>query len=114
MMRVVARRIALSIPLLLFVSFTVFVLISFMPGDPAVTLAGSNPELVPFIRHSLNLDQPLLLRYWDWLSQAVQGNLGLTWRGLAVSDHESVLGLILARAPITASIALRMRLNRTC
>lgn len=105
MVRVALRRLTLGIPLLLIVSFGVFVLVSFMPGNTAQILAGSNPELVPYITQTLHLDQPLPVRYAQWLAGAAHGDLGESWLGLSVGRHESVLSLILQRVPITLSIA---------
>jgi peptide/nickel transport system permease protein len=75
---VIWRRLAAIIPLLLVVSFLVFALSLFLPGDTAVTLAGENAgtERVQEIRDELGLDDPLLERYGRWLGDAVQGDLG--------------------------------------
>jgi peptide/nickel transport system permease protein len=72
------RRLLSVIPLVLVVSFLVFLLTVFLPGDEAVTLAGENasPERVEEIRQALNLDAPLPVRYFDWVVDAAQGDLG--------------------------------------
>lgn len=72
------RRVLSIIPLLLVVSFLVFALSAFLPGDAAVTLAGENasPERIEEIRTNLGLDKPLPVRYGEWLGSAVQGDLG--------------------------------------
>lgn len=105
MTAVVLRRILLAPLLLIVVSFSIFVLVSFIPGNPATILAGTNPQLVPYIESELHLSQPLPLRYLHWLGGAIQGNLGISWVGLAAGRHETVSGLILQRFPITAAIA---------
>lgn len=72
------RRLLAIIPLVLVVSFLVFSLTVFLPGDEAVTLAGENAsqERVEEIRRALNLDQPLVVRYFEWLGNAVRGDFG--------------------------------------
>src|SRR6056297_1180603 len=72
------RRLLSIIPLILVVSFLVFLLTVFLPGDEAVTLAGENasPERVEEIRQALDLDDPLFVRYAQWVGDAVQGDLG--------------------------------------
>ena len=104
MARVALRRLMLAVPLLLLVSFSVFVLVSFMPGNPAQILAGTNPQLVPYITKELHLNSSLPTQYFHWLGQAVQGNLGLSWVALASGRHETVTSEIVQRAPITLAI----------
>ncbi|MDW3215569.1 MAG: ABC transporter permease [Ilumatobacteraceae bacterium] len=72
------RRLLAIIPLVLVVSFLVFLLTVFLPGDEAVTLAGENAsaERVEEIRQALGLDEPLPVRYVEWVGNAVQGDLG--------------------------------------
>ncbi|MDE1152871.1 MAG: ABC transporter permease [Micavibrio sp.] len=67
---------------LLLVSFLVYVLIGLMPGDPVDLMAAGNPHITPDdiarLRALYGLDQPLPLRYWHWLSSALQGDLGFS------------------------------------
>jgi peptide/nickel transport system permease protein len=100
----IARRLALLVPLLIAVSFGVFVLLSLMPGNPAEALAGQNPELVPYIEKSLHLDEPLLLRYWHWVSDAARGNLGDSWQAFTHGQKTPVTSLIAGIAPVSASL----------
>ncbi|HWL42705.1 MAG TPA: ABC transporter permease [Ilumatobacter sp.] len=72
------RRLLAIVPLVLVVSFLVFMLTVFLPGDAAVTLAGENAsqQRIDEIRQALNLDDPLFVRYGHWVVDAVQGDLG--------------------------------------
>src|SRR6266508_2829 len=99
MLRLAMVRLVLALPLLVVVSFGLVALVSLIPGDPALVLAGTHPELAPAIRQSLHLDDPLLMRYWNWASGAVHGDLGESY-----VLHESVASLIWARLPTTASL----------
>jgi len=100
----IGRRLLSLIPLLLIVSFLVFCLVELIPGDAATTLAGgidASPERIQQIRTELNLDEPFLQRYGEWLTGAVQGDFGNSFQsGRPVSDE-------LARAlPYTVSLVL--------
>jgi peptide/nickel transport system permease protein len=104
---VVGRRLALAIPLLLVVSALSFILVSATPGDPARTFATSSltsgsvdQSAYQAFRKKLGLDQPIYERYWVWLRQAAEGNLGRSWTG------ESVTTVIRARFPVTLSLVL--------
>jgi ABC-type dipeptide/oligopeptide/nickel transport system permease component len=76
------RRVLLAIPTLLGVSFLVFLSIRFVPGDPAIALAGelATPELVQKVRSDLGLDQPLLIQYTTYMGNILQGDLGQSVR----------------------------------
>ncbi|CAM3162947.1 ABC transporter permease [Prescottella defluvii] len=93
----------MAIPLLLVVSFVVFVLIDLAPGDPAVTLAGENPTpaQVEQIREQLRLDDSLPERYAVWLAHAVQGDLGQSF-----VNGQSVAEMVGDRLTVTLSLVL--------
>jgi len=97
----IARRLASGIPILLGVSLLIFVLIALVPGDPAAILAGDNatPQQIAQIRAGLGLDEPLPVRYLEWLGGALQGDLGESF-----INGEPVLGVILSRVAVTASL----------
>ena len=73
----VLKRILAVIPILLAVSFFSFSLLSFLPGDVAVNIAGpgATPEYIEQIRADLHLDDPVPVRYLRWLSDAAKGDL---------------------------------------
>ena len=78
MVRILLRRLALSLPLLFVVSALTFVLVSLVPGDPASSIAGSTASTaqVAQLRRQLGLDQPVYAQYWHWLQGALRGDLG--------------------------------------
>lgn len=102
MWALVARRVAGVVPLLLFVSAVVFILMELVPGDPALTIAGdsSSPQQVAEIRRQLGLERPLPVRYWDWLADAVRGDLGTS-----LFSSQSVSDAVGTRLPVTLSLA---------
>lgn len=97
------RRVLASLPVLLVVTFLVFLLVTLVPGDPAVTMAGAEatPERIAEIRERYHLDDPLLVQYARWLWSAVQLDFGHSLFG-----HESVTAEILSRLPVTLGLAV--------
>jgi len=100
----VLRRLFSLIPLLLLVSFGVFMLTALVPGDAATTLAGgenATPERIAAVRAELHLDDPLVDQYGRWLGNAVQGDFGDS-----LFSHVSVIDDVRDRFPITLGLAL--------
>lgn len=110
MIRLIASRLLWSIPSLLFVSLIVFLMQSLLPGDAAQVLAGlsATPAKVEEIRQTLRLDQPVLLQYWYWLTDALKGNLGTSFRnGESVADAlNGRLAVSLALVGLATVVAL--------
>ena len=65
-------------PILLGITIIVFFIISLIPGDPATAILGSyaTPENVKLLNEQLGLDKGLVQRYFIWLGNLVQGDLG--------------------------------------
>ena len=72
------KRLLSTIPLLLVISFLVFMFIHMIPGDPAKLIAGqdSTQAEVETVRKQLGLDQPLLKQYGQYMKGLVTGDLG--------------------------------------
>jgi len=104
------KRLLLMIYTLLVVSLLVFGITQLLPADAAVTLLGQNatPEALAAVRERLGLDAPAWLQYWHWLTQALQGNFGLSMRnGLEVAP---TLLTALSRSLLLAVCALILML----
>ncbi len=103
MLRLIASRLTLAIPVLLLVSLVAFALLRLAPGDPATLQAGpdASPETVAAIRHELALDEPLPAQYLAWLGRVARGDLGQSY-----STRGPVADLIGQRLPVTAQIGL--------
>lgn len=82
MLRYLARRLLLTIPVLLGVATLVFALIHLVPGDPAQSMLGESaaPEDVARLRQTLGLDEPLLSQYASFLGGIIRGDLGRSFR----------------------------------
>ena len=76
--RYILFRAAASVPVLLGITIIVFVILSLIPGDPATAILGSyaTPENVARLNVQLGLDRPLVQRYFIWLGNLLQGDLG--------------------------------------
>lgn len=97
------RRIFQAVPVLVGVSAISFLLIYYLPADPARMYAGPSAtvETVDRIRHQLGLDQPLWVQYTTYLTRALHGDLGFSYRKqIAVTD------LMLSRLPYTLALIL--------
>src|SRR5680860_1838693 len=77
----IVRRLLQLAPLLIGVTFLTFAIVSFGPGSPISSLHLSpraRPEDLERIRQNLGLDRPWYERYFVWLSDVAQGDLGLS------------------------------------
>ncbi len=98
------RRLLGIIPLLLGITVLVFLLVNAVPGNPVgeyILNPGTRPEDVERIKRSLGLDQPLYKRYFTWLGNVVQGDLGRSMK-----TFTPVLDDILARLPNTLKLTV--------
>jgi peptide/nickel transport system permease protein len=100
----IAKKLLSLIPVLLAVSFLTFMLISLLPGDPALSVLGPgnvSPENIAQVRSDLRLDDPLPARYISWLGDALQGDLGRSYR-----TRQDVSDAIIERLPVTVEIVV--------
>lgn len=102
MYRYIMRRVFLLIPVMLGVSFVVFTIMFFTPGDPAKLLLGERaPEAeVQALRTQMGLDDPFVVQYGRFLFNAVRGDLG---RSLVTRRAASAE--LFARFPATMQLA---------
>ena len=102
MYKYILKRLLMMIPILLGVTLVIFFMTYITPGDPAVMIMGegTSAEALEALREEMGLNDPFLIRYFNYVLDVAQGNLGtsyLTRRGVA--DE------IFARAPTTLSLA---------
>ncbi|MEO6062092.1 MAG: ABC transporter permease [Thermoflexales bacterium] len=100
MVQYIIRRVLINIPVLIGITMAVFLLISLAPGDPLSAYIspelGRDPEVIAALRTKFGFDQPLPIRYLNWLGQALQGNLGFR-----LKTFDPVWPVILQRIPAT-------------
>ena len=84
-------------------SFLVFFLMQLAPGDPVTLLLGEDaePHEIEEVTREWGLDQPIIVQYWQFISQAVRGNFGESMR-----YGEPVTQLVAERLPATVELAL--------
>lgn len=103
MLRFIARRLVLTLPVLLGVATLVFALIHLVPGDPAQAMLGESATAADLaeLRARLDLDKPLMGQYVAFLGGLLQGDLGTSFRyGTPVASE------LLQRLPRTAQLAM--------
>lgn len=98
MLRFVARRLLLLIPVVVGVATLTFMLMHMAPGDPARTYLGdrANPAALAALRHEWGLDLPLWRQYLTFMGGIVEGNLGQS-----MFFHNSIISLLAIRLPPT-------------
>ncbi|MCK5779573.1 MAG: ABC transporter permease [Psychrilyobacter sp.] len=103
MHKYIIKRLLLLIPVLLGVSFLVFSIMSFTPGDPAQLILGeSAPKIqVEMLRKEMGLDDPFLIQYGRFVINAVQGDFGRSY-----TSGREVFGEIFQRFPNTLILAV--------
>ncbi|MGC1497897.1 MAG: ABC transporter permease [Sulfitobacter sp.] len=77
-LKLIAQRLALGILLLIAASILIFAGTSILPGDVAQSILGQSatPEALANMRRELGLNEPALTRYFSWLGNFLQGDLG--------------------------------------
>lgn len=109
MLHYIGKRLLQLIPVLLGMTFIVFMIIRAIPGDPAQVILGqqASPEAIKALRTTLGLDNPWYIQYFDYLKGLVTGDLGQSlrtrtpvvdevWPYLAATIELSVFAVIIA------------------
>lgn len=92
------RRLVEAAAILFGVALVTFLLLHYLPADPAALIAGrsANAQMIANVRHQLGLDLPLPAQFWRYLSGLLQGNLGRSY-----IQRTDVAALIVSRIPAT-------------
>jgi peptide/nickel transport system permease protein len=103
----VIRRLLHASLVVLLVSILVFVVMRLLPGDPILMFVTSgdmqtaSADQIAALKHTYGLDKPLPIQYVEWLSRAVQGDLGQS-----ILFHYSVTDEIARRLPVSLELGL--------
>lgn len=103
MIRYFIKRILLMIPVILGVITIIFLITEFTPGDPITQILGTSAtaEERQALTEELGLDNPLVVRYFNYLVGLItRGDLGTSY-----ITRESVTSEIAARFPTTLKLA---------
>ena len=80
MLRYFAHRSIEAALVLLLMSLVIYILLGLMPGDPIDIMASGDPDMtsadIARLKALYGLDQPLMTRYWRWLTDAISGEFG--------------------------------------
>jgi len=103
----IIRRIVLSLIVLVFATFLVFVIMHMLPGDPILLYLSQDafskftPEELAAARHEFGLDKPIVIQYINWLSGVLHGDLGKS-----IFRHTKVIDEIGDALPISIYIGI--------
>jgi peptide/nickel transport system permease protein len=97
------RRVLIALPTIILISVFVFALQKLLPGDPLTVLAGEerDPEVLEFLREKYRLNDPIIVQYFTWAGNAVQGDLGISLR-----TNQPVTELMAQKLPVTIQLAV--------
>jgi len=98
----ILRRLATAIPVLLAVITLTFFMVHSAPGGPFDEEKAVSPEVLLKLNERYNLNEPLMVQYFDYLGNVLQGDFGPSFR----YPSRSVTELISIGLPITFELAL--------
>jgi peptide/nickel transport system permease protein len=101
MIRFILKRLGSGLVVLFAVSVLTFFLLYISSGSIARNILGdqATPEQLAVKEAELGLDQPMLVRYFSWLTGALGGNLGTSW-----FTSEPVANALATRIPVTMTM----------
>lgn len=103
MHRYILKRLLLMIPVIIGISFIIFSIMSFMPGNPARLLLGekATAEAIEALNQEMGLNDPFFIRYLNYMKDALMGDFGTSYRtGMPVVEE------IVRRFPTTLELAV--------
>jgi peptide/nickel transport system permease protein len=94
----IVKRLITALPLLVGITLLSFFIMQLAPGNPMQTMIDPKISTADLMRaqERMGLNDPVIIQYFHWLKQIVQGNLGYT-----VKSGQAVAGLIMDRLPAT-------------
>ena len=104
MLKFILKKLVMMIPMLLVISLAVFLGLRSTGIDPITFMVppevqSQSPEIVAQLREDLGLNKPLIVQYFNWLGNILQGDLGLTNKG------EKISSIIAERLPYTLELS---------
>ena len=80
-MRYVAKKTGILIVTLILISLLAFLAFQIIPGDPTTMLLGTEytPERAAALREQMGLNRNVFVRYWDWLTGFIKGDMGVSY-----------------------------------
>lgn len=101
----IVRRLIWLPVLLILISLVTFALGIYGPGDPVQVMMGlrARPDIIEQVRKEYGFDQPFPVQYWNYMTNALQGNFGYS---LVKYQGQPVSSLIAKRLPVTLQLNL--------
>jgi ABC-type dipeptide/oligopeptide/nickel transport system permease component len=103
-LRVVLRRVAIGVPVIIGVSVIIFFVLRVLPGNPVQVITQGAPT-TPGERHNIivefGLDKPLFSQYLSYVGNAIHGNFGISFQ-----TREPVMTEIGSQATATVELAI--------
>ena len=102
MLKYIIRRIIAMIPVVIGITFLVFMIMQLAPGDPVQMILGDNasPEAVEAMRDEMGLNDNVLVQYGRYLVNLVQGDMGTSY-----VNKRPVADEVFSRVPATFKLA---------
>lgn len=107
-MKYIGKKLITLILTLFFISVAVFLIFQVIPGDPVLSILGTEAteEQIEALTKELGLDDPLPERYWNWLSGVFSGDLGRSYRYKEnLNEQMAVSRLLAGKLPVTLTLA---------
>lgn len=103
MYKFVLKRLLQLIPVIIGVTFIVFFIMNLAPGDPAAIILGdqATAEALAMKREELGLNDPLLIRYFNYMKNLLRGDMGTSYK-----NNIPVWNQVIDRLPNTAILAV--------
>ncbi len=103
MLRFLLNRILVAIPTLVIISIIVFGLQQLLPGDPALVIGGgeATPELIAQIREDYGFNDPIVVQYFRWITDVLQGDFGISYR-----TRQEIGPMLLEKIPVTLTLGI--------
>ena len=103
MVKHIAKRVIVTIPVLLGMVLVIFFMLNVVPGDPVTVMMREHlkEDLIDRLRQSMHLDDPFFVRYFRYIWDALHGDLGVSWK-----LNRPVTGLIANAFPCTLKLAV--------
>ena len=103
MPKYIARRVLVTIPVLLGIVLLIFFMLQVVPGDPVTVMMKEHlkEDVVQNLRKTMHLDDPFFVRYMRYVWDMLHGDLGMSWK-----LNRPVTQLIAQAFPYTCRLAI--------
>ena len=99
----IAKRILISIPLMIVVVLVVFLMLQVLPGNPISVMMGekASAAVIERVTEQMGLNDPVMVRFVRYLADACHGDLGISYK-----LNRPITGLIMEAFPNTVKLAV--------